>query len=118
MKSRKQISFDLDTEKLKQYYPKKDWRGAYKDIKKFMLDKDFEWRQGSNYMSKISKTTYDIFDITDKLLDKYPYLNLCIRDIIVANIGKEFNLNKRLNKNIKLESKKQLKKTKSKGMSI
>lgn len=31
----KAINFDLDTKKLKEYYPSKHWRKAYGDLKKF-----------------------------------------------------------------------------------
>ncbi len=35
--SRKMINFDLDTKLLEEKYPKKDYRQAYEDIKKFNL---------------------------------------------------------------------------------
>lgn len=50
----KYLNFDLDTNKLKQYYPKKDYTRAYKDIEKFLVSRGFEHRQGSAYISKMS----------------------------------------------------------------
>ena len=31
--SKKQITFDLDTKALQEYYPKANWHNAYEDIK-------------------------------------------------------------------------------------
>ncbi len=35
-RSKKQITFDLDTKALQTYYPKANWRNAYEDIKRHM----------------------------------------------------------------------------------
>ena len=43
------ISFDLDTEQLKQAYPNPSWQNAYGDIKKTLTPLGFDWQQGSVY---------------------------------------------------------------------
>ena len=43
------ISFDLDTEQLKQVYPSQSWQNAYGDIKKTLVGLGFDWQQGSVY---------------------------------------------------------------------
>lgn len=48
---KKGINFDLDTEALKEYYPKSDWHNAYYDIRNFFERNDFEHIQGSGYHS-------------------------------------------------------------------
>ena len=52
METRKQVSFDLDTKALEEYYPDKNWRKAYDVIKKYMILNGFIWQQGSSYISK------------------------------------------------------------------
>lgn len=49
---RKQISFDLDTNALKLYYPSPSYNNAYEVIKRHMLKNGFYWLQGSVYISK------------------------------------------------------------------
>src|SRR5260364_271707 len=43
------ISFDLDTEQLKQQYPNDSWQNAYDDIRKELMPLGFTWQQGSVY---------------------------------------------------------------------
>ena len=43
--TRKEITFDLDTNQLQKYYPSKNWRKAYVDIKKHMLKNGFSVEQ-------------------------------------------------------------------------
>lgn len=88
---RKEIAFDLDTHQLKKYYPNKNWRGAYEDIRKFMLDNGFEWRQGSVYVSKTGKPFSEISKVLNHLSKQHQWLNHCVRDCTVANIGNIHN---------------------------
>lgn len=49
---RKGINFDLNTEALKQYYPKENWNNAYYDVRYFFETHGFEHIQGSGYHSQ------------------------------------------------------------------
>ena len=48
---RKGINFDLNTQALKEYYPKGDWHNAYADVRDFFEANGFEHIQGSGYQS-------------------------------------------------------------------
>lgn len=85
---KKEIAFDLDTKMLQRYYPGRDWRAAYKDIRRFMSENDFEWRQGSVYVSQKSKTFFDVNNMLDDLSFQQPWLSLCVRDCTVTNVGR------------------------------
>lgn len=91
--SRKQITFDLDTKALEKYYPTKNWHNAYEVIKRHMISNDFEWLQGSVYITKepVSQTRVSI--VLKNLVKKNPWLNLCMRDCRETNIGKEHSKN-------------------------
>ena len=39
---RKGINFDLNTQALKEYYPKGDWHNAYADVRDFFEANGFE----------------------------------------------------------------------------
>lgn len=90
---RKQIAFDLDTEALKQYYPKGRFENAYYDIRSFMNKNGFIWQQGSVYVSKMPIPAAQTAKIIGKLALEQPWLNLCMRDCVVTNIGRTHSLN-------------------------
>ena len=43
------IVFDFDTQVLEQTYPNASWRNAYTDVRGFLTQRGFEWKQGSAY---------------------------------------------------------------------
>lgn len=100
---KKAIAFDLDTAALQQYYPKKDWRHAYKDIEKFLVEYGFEHQQGSVYRSNTSMDNRQVEYIIGNLLEAQPWLNLCLKDCIQTNVGREYSLSDRLHKDIVLD---------------
>ncbi len=100
--TRKQLAFDIDTKELKKYYPKSNWRYAYKLIKKFMLENGFIWLQGSVYVSMKPITNMKAISIITKLVEKYPYLNKAVRDMTVTEISELFSLNFLFNKDYKM----------------
>lgn len=91
--TRKQIAFDLDTNALKMYYPADSWNNAYEVIKKYMVGNGFVWQQGSVYVSQKPTTAANVQNIIAILVKKQPWLNLCMRDCVVTNIGRTHSLN-------------------------
>ena len=91
--TRKQIAFDLDTKALEKYYPGQHWRGSYEIIKRHMLKNDFEWLQGSVYVSARPMSSAETTRILGSLVKRNPWLNLCMRDCREANIGREHSKN-------------------------
>lgn len=92
-RSRKQIAFDMDTGELRKYYPKDHWQSAYEDIKIHMRKNGFEWEQGSVYISQKPIESYEATAILEKLVEKCPWLNVCMRDCVVTNIGRAHSQN-------------------------
>lgn len=90
---RKQISFDLDTNALKLYYPSSSYNNAYEVIKRHMLKNGFYWLQGSVYISKKPILSSEVTAILDELSVKNSWLNKCMGDCRETNIGKEHNKN-------------------------
>jgi virulence-associated protein VapD len=90
---RKQIAFDLDTTALKAYYPSNSWQNAYDDIKRHMTQNGFQWQQGSVYVSTRPMDSYKVHAVLSALITNRPWLNACMRDCVVTDIGKEHNLN-------------------------
>ncbi|MEG0614123.1 MAG: VapD family protein [Oscillospiraceae bacterium] len=97
--SRKSIDFDLKQELLKQYYPRPKhslnpfyYKKAYADIKNFFTQNGFKHRQGSVYVSNDKLTIYDIQNIIDKAAEKLPWLDKCVAEIDVTDIGKTHSI--------------------------
>lgn len=90
---RKVVNFDLDTKALKEFYPSKNWQNAYRDIKRHLLKNDFEWRQGSGYVSKYPMTGVQVGNIINDLVDNNTWLTKCMRDSTVSNADRDFSLN-------------------------
>lgn len=91
---RKQIAFDLLTENLKAYYPRLHWESAYDDIRKHMEINGFIWQQGSVYVSEKPMSAAQVVKIVEALIEKCPWINYCMRDCRMTDIGKEHSLNK------------------------
>ena len=90
---RKQIAFDLDTNYLKIYYPTEHWNHAYRDMKRFMTNNGFKWEQGSVYTSNSARSPHEIRTIITAMVNEYPWLNVCMRDCVVTNIGRSHSQN-------------------------
>ena len=97
--SRKQITFDLSQDALRQHYPRKEtgqdpqfFKRAYKDIQKFMEASGFERRQYSVYVSADKLTALDVAVLTQRMAEAMPWLRLCVREITATNIGARHSL--------------------------
>lgn len=89
---RKAINFDLDTKALKKYYPGKNYRDAYSDIKKFMEKSGFEHRQWSGYISLKKLSINNVFSLSQKISKAFPWLSKCVNRFDVTDIGEQHDL--------------------------
>ena len=78
----KAINFDLDTNKLKKYYPR--YQQAYSDLLRFFKVNGFLHRQGSGYVSKEKMSSADIVDLIGAFQ--------CVKKIDVTNVGAQYDL--------------------------
>lgn len=86
--TRKQITFDLSDKKLKMFYPKpkislnqKYHNKAWGDIARFMNKNGFEHRQRSVYASLNLMTRAEVLVLVDRIVEKMPWLNSCLKAI-------------------------------------
>ncbi len=98
-RSRKEITFDLSQEALRQHYPHKEtaqdpqfFKRAYKDIQRFMDANGFERRQHSVYVSAEKLSALDAAVLTQRMAEQLPWLRLCVKDITVTSIGARHSL--------------------------
>ena len=79
------ISFDLDTEQLKQSYPNSSWQNAYGDIKKILKPLGFDWQQGSVYFGTDVNAVQCVL-AAQKLSQTFPWFKTCVSDIRMLRI--------------------------------
>lgn len=97
--SRKQITFDLSQDALRQHYPRKEtaqdpqfFKRAYKDIQRFMEASGVERRQYSVYVSAETLTALDVAVLTQRMAEEMPWLRQCVKEITATNIGARHSL--------------------------
>lgn len=86
MSNRKQLSFDIDTNVVKEILGEKNYTHVYADIRKFMESKGWEHIEGSVYMSKQEQDNADISFLIDELKGQYPYIEKCVKGMHQADI--------------------------------
>lgn len=86
------IVFDLDTETLKNLYPNASWNNAYSDVRKFLTDRGFEWRQGSTYFGDDSIDAVRCVRVVQKLAKKFPWFEPAVKDIRMLRIEENNDL--------------------------
>ena len=75
---RKGINFDLNTQALKEYYPKGDWHNAYADVRDFFEANGFEHIQGSGYHSVEAMSEAKAMAVIYQMTKEFPWLNYCV----------------------------------------
>ncbi|WP_239739779.1 MULTISPECIES: virulence factor [Luteibacter] len=80
------ISFDLDTNVLKQMYPNPSWENAYADIKRFLKKHGFSWQQGSVYFGGPSVNAVTCVTTVQALSQKYPWFKVAVSDLRMLRI--------------------------------
>ena len=103
------MTFDLDTNALRKYYPTSSWRNAYEIIKKHMRKNGFSWQEGSVYVSDKPVLDGDVVTLLRELVRENPWLNVCMRDCTLTNIGRQHSQNYLFDKNAKIPTREESK---------
>jgi virulence-associated protein VapD len=81
------ITFDLDTEMLRQTYHNESTGNAYGDIRKVLVDEfGFTWTQGSVYFGGADVDAVTCVMATQELASRYDWFNPSVRDIRMLRI--------------------------------
>ena len=91
-KQYKALNFDFMVSSLRDYYPGRDYRKAYLEIKQFLEQNGFEHRQWSGYISEKPLYPRNITALIVKMKSALPWLSECVRRFDVTNIGKQYDL--------------------------
>lgn len=86
------IVFDFDTQTLEQTYPNASWRNAYTDVRNFLSERGFEWKQGSTYFGNDTVDAVRCVTVVQRLARKYPWFKASVRDIRMLRIEENNDL--------------------------
>lgn len=81
------ITFDLDTEMLKNTYHNDSYGNAYKDIRSVLVEMGFTWQQGSVYFGdpeQVDAVTCVL--AAQELATRFPWFGPSVRDIRMLRI--------------------------------
>ena len=103
-KSKKQLTFDLNTNKLKE--DGLNPSVLYNDVRVKLAKLDFSHSGGSVYISDTTLTKMELEEKVKALINKIPLLSYYVNNFTVTNIGRQFELSdsiKQMNKDISKE---------------
>jgi virulence-associated protein VapD len=86
------ITFDLDTESLKNTYGSASWNNAYYDIKKALEPMGFTNIQGSVYFGDNTVNAVKCVLATIELKNKFSWFKNSVRDIRMLRIEEDNDL--------------------------
>ena len=96
--SKKALNFDLSDVLLRKYYPSKNYKKAWGDIKYFLIKGGFRHRQYSGYVSKKDISMSKTIQIITRMSKKYKWLSLSVQEFDVTIVGDEYSLKRYISK--------------------
>lgn len=88
----KALYFDLHVKSLKKYFSRINPNRAYREIRNYLLSRNFSHEQYSGYHSKYKTTDMDIFALIRDMRKAYGWLELCLKHFEVTDIGPDYDL--------------------------
>ena len=86
------IVFDFDTQILEQTYPTASWRNAYTEVRNYLTQRGFEWKQGSAYFGDDTVDAVRCVRVVQRLARKYPWFTASVRDLRMLRIEENNDL--------------------------
>ena len=88
---RKAVNFDLNDNLLKKYYLSKSYKNAWRDIKMYLINNQFEHRQYFGYVSINEIDVVEVGNIIGKMSRKWTWLSKSVMQFDVTNVGEEYS---------------------------
>lgn len=88
----KALYFDMRIQALKEWYPKKNHLGAYKNMKRYLLKHGFRHEQWSGYHSTQKMTDLEIFELVEDMASELQWFSKCVNHFAATNVESNYNL--------------------------
>ena len=82
LESKKALNFDLNDSLLRKYYPSKNYKKGWSDLKKYFINNGFKHRQYSGYVSKYPISMAEVVQVIKKLSSNYTWLKYCVKNLM------------------------------------
>ncbi|RHM59774.1 hypothetical protein [Coprobacillus sp. AF33-1AC] len=92
LESKKALNFDLSDALVKKYYPSKNYKKAWIDIQKYLVQNDFQHRQYSGYVSCHKISMIYVTQLVGDMFVLYEWLQYCVKEFDVTIVGDEYSL--------------------------
>jgi virulence-associated protein VapD len=86
------IVFDFGTDTLANTYPDANARNAYTDVRSFLTQRGFEWRQGSAYLGDDTIDAVRCITVVQRLAKRYPWFVPSVRDLRMPRLEENNDL--------------------------
>ena len=87
------ITFDMDTETLQQAYPGDSWRNAYVEIRRILVEEEFDWQQGAVYFGNPNRIdAVKCVLAAQRLARELPWFGESVHDIRMLRIDENNDL--------------------------
>ena len=92
LESKKALNFDLNDSLLRKYYPSKNYKKGWSDLKKYFINNGFKHRQYSGYVSKYPISMAEVVQVIKKLSSNYTWLKYCVKEFDVTIVSDEYSM--------------------------
>ena len=92
LESKKAINFDLYDALLKKYYPSKNYKNGWTDIRKFLNQNSFKHRQYSGYVSSNPISMTDVIQLIRNMSNYLYWLKYCVKEFDVTIVSDEYSM--------------------------
>ena len=94
LESKKALNFDLNDSILRKYYPSKNYKKGWNDLRKYFINNGFIHRQYSGYVSQNPISMTEVVQIIRKLSLNYMWLKYCVKEFDVTIVSDEYSMKK------------------------
>ena len=92
LESKKALNFDLNDSLLRKYYPSKNYKKGWSDLKKYFINNGFKHRQYSGYVSKYPISMAEVVQVIKKLSSFFTWLKYCVKEFDVTIVWYNYSI--------------------------
>ena len=92
LESKKALNFGLSDALLRKYYPSKNYKKGWSDLKKYFINNGFKHRQYSGYVSSNPISMTDVIQLIRNMSNYLYWLKYCVKEFDVTIVSDEYSM--------------------------